>query len=82
MGHWRPEWDIIPCTNSNRFRRALTTVSLLKPPCSGFRIETDTWAQKYFVVIEIRILHYKMYVKYPEGPTRITGAGIGKGGTR
>jgi hypothetical protein len=24
------------------------TVSLLKPPCSGFRSETATWIQKYF----------------------------------
>jgi hypothetical protein len=26
----------------------VTAVSLLKPPCSGFRIETATWIQKWF----------------------------------
>jgi hypothetical protein len=31
----------------NRFK-FVTAVSILKPPCGGFRNETATWIQKWF----------------------------------
>jgi hypothetical protein len=37
----------LPLTNGQR-NIYLMSVSILKPPCGGFRSETATWIQKWF----------------------------------
>ena len=62
----------------------VTAVSLLKPLCGGFRIETATWIQKWFKknplgLLEIEISIYKRF--FEAGAMGVVIAGDPKPGS-